>query len=116
MKDIQLHHEDDRDIFWKDLVAILTILHSLRHSLNEKVVYIYTDSKACKYMLINMRSKLSRPDLQLIINEMRKTCLQHEMIPCVEHIPGIQNIIPDALSRNGPIPNNLVHNCTIVSN
>ena len=66
-------------------------------------------------MLINMRAKLSRSDLQLIINEICKICTQHEMIPWVEHIPSKQNIIPDALSRNKRIPDNLVHNCTILT-
>ena len=66
-------------------------------------------------MLINMRAKLSRPDLQLIINEMYKICRQHEIISWVEHVPGKQNIIPDALSRNKLIPDNLLHNCTILS-
>ena len=44
-------------------------LHSLKHSLNKKVVHVYTGNGAYKYTLINMRAKLSRPDLQLIMNE-----------------------------------------------
>ena len=65
-------------------------------------------------MLINMRAKLNRPDLQLIINEICKICIQREMIPWVEGIPGKQKITPDALNRNKPIPDNLVPNCTIL--
>ena len=94
---------------------MFAVLHSLRHSLNKKVVHFYTDNEACKYMVINVRAKLSRPDLELIINEMCKICIQHEIFPWVEHISGIQNIIPDALSRNEPIPGNLVYNCTILA-
>ena len=70
LNDILQHHENNGDIVWKELVVSLIL--SLRHSLNEKVVYIHTDSEACKCMLINMRAKLSRPDLQLIINETGK--------------------------------------------
>ena len=110
--DINLHHADNRDIVWKELVAIFSFIHSLRHSLTKKVVHVYTDNEACKYMLINMRAKLTRPDLQIIINEICKICIQYEIIPWVEHIPGKQNVIPDALSRNKPIPNTLAHKCT----
>ena len=62
-----------------------------------------------------MREKLSRPDLQLIINETCKICIQHEIIPWVEHTPGEQNIILVALSKNEPILDNLFHNCTILT-
>ena len=47
-------------------------------------------------MLINMRAKLSRPDIQLIINEIGKFCAQYENVPWLKHIPSKQNIIPDA--------------------
>ena len=61
-----------------------------------------------------MRAKVSRPDLQLMINEMCKICRQHEIISWVEHVSGKQNIIPDALSRNKRIPDNLLYNCSIL--
>ena len=57
--DFQLYPTDNRDIVWKELVAIFSFLHSLKHSLNKKVVYIYTDNEASKCMLINMHAKLS---------------------------------------------------------
>ena len=63
-------------------------------------------------MLINARAKLNRLDLQLISNEMCKICIQHEMTPWVEHLPSKQNIIPDVLSKNKHITDDLVHNCT----
>ena len=48
--DIQLHQRDNKEIVWKELVAIFTFLHSLRYSLNKKVVHIYTDNEDCKYI------------------------------------------------------------------
>ena len=38
--DVQLHHENERDIVWKELVSIFAFLLSLRHSLNKKVVHV----------------------------------------------------------------------------
>ena len=110
--DIQLYHPDNRDIVWKELSAIFSFLHSLRHTLKQKVVHIFTDNEACKYMLISMRAKLNRPDLQILINEICKICIQYEIIPWIDHIPGKKNIIPDALSRNKSIPYKLSNKCT----
>ena len=60
--DVQLYQADDRDVVWKELVAFLTFLHSLRHSFYEKVVHIHADNDAYKHVLSNMRAKLGRPD------------------------------------------------------
>ena len=76
---------------------MFAFLHSLRHSPNKKVIHIYTNNEAC-----NMRAKLSRPDLQLIMNEIYKICKQHEIIPWLEQILGKQNIIPARLAKIVP--------------
>ena len=55
-------------------------------------------------MLISMRCTLTRPDLQTLINEICKICIENEIVPWFEHIPGKDNVIPDALSRNKPHP------------
>ena len=60
-------------------------------------------------MLINMQAKLSRPDLQLIINQTCKISVQPDIVSWVEHIPGKQNAMPDVSSRNKTISDNLVH-------
>ena len=110
-RDINLFHPNNRDIVWRELVAIFAFIHTLRSSLRNKVVHIFTDNESCKFMLISMRSKLSRPDLQTIINEICKILIEFAIILWVEHIPGKQNIIPDSLSRNQPIPDHLAHKC-----
>ena len=101
--DVNLHHATNRDIVWKELVAIYVFVASLASKLSHKTVHIYTDNEACKYMLINMRCNLQRPDLQCIINEFCKLCIEQAIVPWIEHIAGKDNVIPDALSRNKPI-------------
>ena len=54
---------------------------------------------ACKFMLINMRSKLYRPDLQIMINDICMLLLSLRWLPRFEHIKGKLNITADALSR-----------------
>ena len=110
--DVNLYHPNNRDIVWRELTAIFTFIHALKDTLHSKVLHVFTDNEACKYMLINMRSKLTRPDLQCIINEICKILIKNAIILWIEHIPGKQNIIPDALSRNKPIPTPLSHKCT----
>ena len=112
-EDIVLHNDFNRDIVWRELVAIYAFLESIKLNLKNKTIHIYTDNEACKFMLINMRSKLSRPDLQSIINQICKIFIEFAINPWVEHISGKLNIIPDALSRDKPIPINLSSKCTI---
>ena len=46
-----------------------------------------------------MRSKLARPDLQILINEICRSLIENKFHLWIEHIPGKENVIPDALSR-----------------
>ena len=103
--DINLHIDtrDERDIQWRELVAIYGCLLSLekRHgdALNDTLIEIFTDNIACKYMLINMTAKLTRPDLQILINDICKLCCDRRMHLWMEHIAGEDNKVADALSR-----------------
>ena len=109
--DINLCHDKNGDILWGELIAIYAFVDTLKPSLQGKTVHIFTDNEACKFMLINVRSKLARPDLQRIINELCKIFIQFAITPWIEHIPGKDDIIPDRLSRNLPIPSHLMCNC-----
>ena len=44
--DCNLFFPDNRDIVWRELVAIFTFIHALRFHLNKKVVHIFTDNEA----------------------------------------------------------------------
>ena len=46
-----------------------------------------------------MRSKLYRPDLQILINDICMLLLSLRWLPRFEHIAGKENITADALSR-----------------
>ena len=104
--DVTIHNSNMRDIVWRELVAIYVMIYSLRNECKNKVLHVYTDNEGCKYMLINMRCDLRRPDLQAIINEICKICIEYAIIPWFEHIPGKDNVIADALSRYKPNPFN----------
>ena len=106
--DMHIQRREERDIQWRELVAIYAALLGLeqRHGdrLNDCRVQIFTDNVACKYMLINMTAKLGRPDLQVLINEICELCINRRVHLWMEHIPGDDNKVADALSRFFPNP------------
>lgn len=68
---------------------------------------------ACKYMLINMRSKLSRPDLQILINSICGACIEYHFNIWMDWISTKDNYTADNLSRN---INNPFDKCDIIPN
>ena len=101
-ENINLTYPEKRDIIWKELAAIHCMLFSYAKSVNNKTdiwFRLWTDNMTCKWMLIHMRSKLYRPDLQILINDICMLLLKLRWFPRIEHIPGKQNITADALSR-----------------
>ena len=97
--DITLHDPKKKDIVWKELVAVFVILHKIQNELMNKVVHVFTDNEAVKWMLINMRSPLYRPDLQILINRICQILIKFKIHLWMEYINTKENIIADALSR-----------------
>ena len=97
--DFQLHQPNKKDIVWRELVAVYVTLHALQKEINNNVVHLYTDNMGVKWMLINMRSKLYRPDLQVLINEICKLCITTKCHLWMEYISTTDNVIADSLSR-----------------
>ena len=97
--EFNLFQPNKKDIVWKELVAVYVTLHSLQKEIINKVVHVYTDNMGVKWMLINMRSKLYRPDLQILINEICKLCISTKCHLWMEYISTEDNVLADALSR-----------------
>ena len=106
--ELNLHiaHRDDRDIQWRELLAIygalLALDSRLGSDLNDKYLRICTDNIACKFMLINFSAKLARPDLQILINHICELCVHRRLHLWLDHIKGTDNTLADALSRFYP--------------
>ncbi|MCP4910588.1 MAG: hypothetical protein GY907_07760, partial [Bacteroidetes bacterium] len=97
--DIYFPGEQNRDNLWRELCAVFVVIASLRKMLRHKIIHVYTDNEPVKWMLISMRSKLYRPDLQYLINRICRWAIKFEFNLWIEHIPGVDNVIADALSR-----------------
>ena len=97
--DIDVYKFNNRDIQWKELVAIYAILETAKDTFRDKTIHIFTDNISAKWMLINFRSKLSRPDCQVIINRIATICYHYYIQIWMDHIKGKENIFADALSR-----------------
>ena len=106
--EFNLSYPESRDILWKELVAIYTAIHSIREHLGDRLrdqtITLFTDNEPCKFMLISMTARLCRPDLQCLILGICKLCITQRCHLWIQHIPGTENVIADALSRFKPNP------------
>ena len=80
--------------------SIFVCIHALATSLHHKIIHIYTDNELVKFMLIKMRAKLARPDLQILINTIYKLSINYQF----NLIIGSDNVTADKLSRFEHIP------------
>ena len=102
--EIDLSEPEKRDIQWRELCAVFMAIHCLQGELSGKSVHIYTDNDPVKWMLIKMRSRLARPDLQIIINKICEILLEQHIEIWLDHIPGEENKCADASSCYFPKP------------
>ena len=103
-QDFALSHPQKRDILWRELSAVFVAIHALAPILSRRFIRVYTDNEAVKWMLIKMRSKLTRPDLQILINKICMLLLKYHIQFWIDYIRGEDNITADALSRYKPNP------------
>jgi hypothetical protein len=101
--DLQIQDVKDRDITWRELIAVyasLLNLHSRHGSqLLGKSIRICTDNEAVKFLLISFSAQFARPDLQVLINHICILCIRLRLHLWLDHIPGVKNAMADALSR-----------------
>ena len=104
--DLHITHREERDIQWRELIAIYGALFGLNDrygaDIDDSFIHIFTDNSACKFMLINLTAILARPDLQILLNNICELCVNRLIHLWLDHIPGDNNTIADALSRFYP--------------
>ena len=95
----EVHMNSNRDIQWKELVAIVVLIECNASRFRNKYVCIWSDNRPVIDMLIKWRATLRRPDLQHLIRKIAKICIDYNIRPWWEHIEGKRNVIADRLSR-----------------
>ena len=101
--DISLRRSEQKNIVWRELVTNYAMIKGLQQTLGEDIydknITVNTENKASNYMLISMASRLYRPDLQIIINEICDLLMEFRILLWMEYFTGEMNIYADALSR-----------------
>ena len=102
--DIALTKPEQKDINWREMAAIHSMLFMLYDQLGsdglvDKNIRVWTDNMSCKWWLQKMSAKIYRPDVQAMINQICDLCIVLRLHLWMDHIPGKDNIVADALSR-----------------
>ena len=100
----------NRDIQWRELAAVAVLLMCYKHEFAGKCVNIWCDNEPVVWILIKWRASLHRTDLQQLLRLIANICIEFDIIPWWDHIPGKENTIADNLSRfyNCPFTNSKV--------
>ena len=95
----QVSDTSDKDIHWKEMVAICVLIESNIDLFKGKCINIWCDNEPVVWMLIKWRAPLDRKDLQHILRRIAKLCIFNDIVPWWDHIEGHRNITADRLSR-----------------
>eukprot|EP01113_Clastostelium_recurvatum_P021796 TRINITY_DN2587_c0_g2_i1.p2 TRINITY_DN2587_c0_g2~~TRINITY_DN2587_c0_g2_i1.p2 ORF type:complete len:510 (-),score=73.18 TRINITY_DN2587_c0_g2_i1:1021-2550(-) len=82
---------------YRELSAVLRSLIQLKERLRGKTVLLRSDNSSTVAYINNFGGKID--NLDVVAEQIRVLCLEHNIILSAKHLPGLDNIIPDRLSR-----------------
>ena len=89
----------NRDIQWRELAAVAVLFMCYKHKFANKCINIWCDNNPVVWTLIKWRANLQRTDLQQLLRLIADICIEFNIVPWWDHIPGEENTIADNLSR-----------------
>ena len=75
-----------------------------KKSFSGKCVNIWCDNEPVVWKLIKWRANLQRTELQNLLRLVAEICIENNIVPWWDHIPGEDNTVADNLSRFKPCP------------
>ena len=95
----EVSETQDRDIQWRELTAIAVLFMCFKNKFAGKCINVWCDNDPVVWMLIKWRANLQRTDLQKLLRKIAGICIEFDIVPWWDHIPGEENTIADNLSR-----------------
>jgi len=90
--------EQSRSIAWKELFAVVMACASWGMHLKGKKVLIHCDNESVVFSVNNGTSKCK--EMMYLIRQLYHLCVSFNFQCRLCHIPGLKNVLADALSRN----------------